>query len=95
MATRLSTPQTNCEPGSLWYPERVRITFTLRRGRLLDPDNAHSSVALKAIVDALKGVYFPDDKAACVEYGSLRQEIGTRYRHLPEVEVLLEEITPP
>lgn len=78
-----------------FYAERVRITFTLRRGRLLDPDNAHSSAALKAIVDRMKGWLFPDDKAACCEYGSLKQETGSQYRHTPEVEVLIEEVSGP
>jgi hypothetical protein len=74
------------------YFQKARITFTLRRGRLLDPDNAHSSRALKVIVDCLKGRLFPDDKAACVEYGPLVQEAASCYRHAPEVEVLVEEV---
>jgi hypothetical protein len=73
--------------------EKARITFTLRRGRSLDPDNAHSSKALKVIVDELKGRLFPDDKAACCCYGPLKQITGSQYRHNPCVEVLVEEIT--
>ena len=81
-----------CYGDSGLFFQRARITFTLRRGRLLDPDNAHSSRCLKVLVDVLKAWLFPDDKQACVEYGPIRQETGKQWRLQPEVEVLVEEL---
>jgi hypothetical protein len=80
------------EAGSPWVGEKVRITFTTRRGRLLDPGNAVRSLALTGIENGLKGKAFPDDSARHIEYGSLVQEAAACYRHAPEVEVLVEEV---
>jgi len=75
--------------GSPWVGERVRISFVIRRGRLIDPDNLASG-ATKSIIDGLKGCAFPDDDAAHVVMGEWRQESGKAYRLFPEVEVWLE-----
>lgn len=78
--------------GSPWVGERVRISFVIRRGRRVDPQNAMQSSALKAIVDGLKGGAFPDDDAKHLEMGEVRQEPGARYKLCPEVEVIVESM---
>ncbi len=78
----------------LWSAKRVRITFTLFRGRVLDPDNAASSFALKAVCDQLVAHgFFPDDSAKHVCYAPIRQVTGAQFRHQPAVQVELEEWT--
>lgn len=77
-----------------WHAERVQITFTLYRGRYLDPDNAAGSICLKSVVDALKGKLFPDDSHRHVQYGPIRQEVSREYGRQPAVGVLVEEMEP-
>lgn len=78
------------------FSGRVRLTFTLYRARKLDEDNAHSSLALKYVVDGLKGLAFPDDSIRWVEYGHIRQEPAWQYRgKSAAVEVLIEECVGP
>lgn len=68
---------------------RVRISFVIRRPRLLDPDNARSSSALKAGLDGLVAAgLIKDDSCAFIELGDVRQEKAKAC----EVEVILEEL---
>jgi hypothetical protein len=70
---------------------RVRISFVVRRARRLDPDNAASSQALKAIVDGFRDAgLLKDDTADYCERGSVTQEIGKQYKLCPSVIVRLE-----
>jgi hypothetical protein len=80
--------------GSVNPPQRrVRVSFILRRGRRLDPDNAASTRALKSLVDGLRDAgLLKDDTEQYCERGSVRQEIGREYRLRPSVLVILEEI---
>lgn len=71
---------------------KVRITFTIRRGRVVDADNAAGSLALKAIVDALQPDIIPDDGPDYVEFAPVIQDTGKEYRLRPEVHVLVEEL---
>lgn len=66
------------------------ISFVLRRGRFLDPDNARSSACLKAIIDGIVDAgLIRGDTVELVRAGEVAQETGWRRR--PEVVVLLEE----
>lgn len=78
-----------------WFAERVRITFTLYRGRALDPDNAASSLCTKAIVDELRSRFFPDDSSKHVSYGPIQQVTGKQYARQPAVGVLIEDCAGP
>lgn len=82
----------NAQIAEPWFAQRVRITFTLYRGRALDPDNAAGSLCLKAAVDEMRGKFFPDDSHKHVEYGPIRQVTGKQYAGQPAVEVTLETI---
>lgn len=66
----------------------VVVSVVIRRGRILDEDNARAS--LKAIFDALfKHAITPDDSAKWVKLGSLTQETGGRWQCMPEVEIIV------
>ena len=72
---------------------QVRLTFILRRGRKVDPDNALA--ACKALIDGLtdepgRPALLPDDSAAFVEYAPIVFETGKSWRHCEEVMVLVE-----
>jgi Holliday junction resolvase RusA-like endonuclease len=68
----------------------VRISYIIRRPRLLDPDNAMSSKALKAAVDGIvEAGLLRGDTVKLVTIGYVRQEKAKE----PEVEIILEEIT--
>lgn len=72
---------------------RVQISFTVRRGRRLDPDNAASSLALKGIVDGLRDAgLLADDTAKYCERGAVLQEISKEYKQRPSVVVRLEPL---
>ncbi len=53
---------------------KVRLTFTVFRGRTLDPDGALG--AMKPIIDGLKGEAFTDDSARFVELAPVRFVTG-------------------
>jgi len=68
----------------------VTVNVTIRRGRLLDEDNARAS--LKAVFDGLfKGGITPDDSPQWVKLGTLTQEVGKRWKLKPEIEIVVEE----
>jgi hypothetical protein len=62
------------------YFEPVRIEFTVRRGRVLDPDNALAG--LKSLIDGLttrrmqRPGLIPDDSAAWVSWAPIRFVTG-------------------
>ena len=67
---------------------QVRLTFILRRGRLVDPDNALA--ACKALIDGLtdepgRPALLPDDSASMVEYAPIVFETGKAWRQREEV----------
>jgi hypothetical protein len=75
---------------------KVRISIVVRRPRRTDPDATLASV--KPIVDALfcrdkngTGIT-PDDSDRYVEYGSISQETGARWRGCEEVEIRVESL---
>lgn len=53
---------------------KVRLTFTIFRGRALDPDGA--TWAMAPLIDGLKGEAFGDDDAVGVELGGVRFVTG-------------------
>jgi hypothetical protein len=68
----------------------VTVNVTIRRGRLLDEDNARAS--LKAVFDGLfKKAITPDDSPQWVKLGTLTQEINKRWKLKPEIEIIVEE----
>ena len=68
----------------------VTVSVTIRRGRLLDEDNARAS--LKAVFDGLfKNAITPDDSPQWVKLGTLTQEIAKRWKMKPEIEIVVEE----
>jgi hypothetical protein len=69
----------------------VRVSMIVRRGRVIDLDNAITGT--KAARDALfvKAIT-PDDGPKWVELGSVRVESGKRYAEAPEVEFVIEEL---
>lgn len=81
------------------FTGKVRITFTVRRGRKLDPDNA--AAGCKALLDGLKrskgAPSFPamiaDDSSEWVELAPVVQECGKRWKGCEEVRVEVEEIS--
>ena len=69
---------------------RATVQVVIYRGRTLDPDNAMAGC--KAIVDGLKGVAFPDDSAAFVEYLPVKMVTGKLYaRERARVEIYIKE----
>ncbi len=56
------------------FEGRVRLTFTLFRGRSLDADGA--TWALSALIDGLKGEAFVDDSTRFVELAPVRFVTG-------------------
>lgn len=68
----------------------VTVSVTIRRGRLLDEDNARAS--LKAVFDGLfKNAITPNDSPQWVKLGTLTQEIAARWKLKPEIEIVVEE----
>ena len=72
---------------------KVRLTFTIRRSRRVDPDNALAS--MKALVDGLvdqpgRPALLRDDNEALVEFGAVRFECGAAWSKRPEVIVAVE-----
>lgn len=68
----------------------VVVSVTIRRGRLLDEDNARAS--LKAVFDGLfKQAITPDDSPQWVKLGTLTQEVGKRWKLKPEIEIVVKE----
>jgi hypothetical protein len=65
----------------------VRVEITVRRGRVVDDDNAVS--ACKAVRDSLWGpdCMLPADDWRFFESYQVRQETGGRWRMCPEVEI--------
>lgn len=75
---------------------KVEVSLLVRRGRVLDPDNALAGC--KAVLDQLlcrrrngAGVV-EDDSAAFVDYVSVRFETGARWRLRPEVVVTISPV---
>lgn len=72
---------------------RVQISFIVRRGRRLDPDNAAASSSLKALVDGLRDAgLLADDTAKHCTRGAVDQEISKEYKQRPSVVVRLEPL---
>lgn len=70
----------------------VAVSVIVRRGRLLDEDNARAG--LKAIFDGLfKRGITPDDSPKWVTLGELTQQVGGEWRYAPEVEIIVKETT--
>ena len=74
----------------------VRVSVVVRRGRVIDRDNARSG--LKAVFDSLfcakrngEGIT-PDDGPQWVHEGPLTFECGAVWRGREEVELLIEEM---
>jgi hypothetical protein len=68
------------------YP--VTVSATIRRGRVLDDDNAKAS--LKAALDGLfKQAVTPDDSVKYVRLGTVTQETGKAFGVKPEVEFVI------
>ncbi len=60
------------------FAGKVRLTFTVWRGRSLDEDGA--TWAMAPIIDGLKGLAFGDDSAAGVELGGVRFVTGRAWQ---------------
>ena len=83
------------DAGRVRFDVKVRITFTLRRGRSADCDNAAAS--MKALSDSFvdepgRPGMLVDDGPDYVEYGPIRQESGKQWRERPEVVVFVEAV---
>jgi hypothetical protein len=86
--------------GRVQFSGKVRITYTIRRGRVVDPDNALASA--KSLLDGLafskwhkernRDAMIQGDGPQWVEFAPVRQEIGALYRDRPEVLVQVEEL---
>jgi hypothetical protein len=82
----------NALAGLSWRPERVRVSFTVRRARSVDYDNLCSSLALKALQDSMVDVgIVPNDTPAYVERGLIVQDTGRQWKDFPEVVMLIQE----
>lgn len=68
----------------------VRVSIVVRRGRVMDLDNALTG--LKGCLDALftGDRITPDDGPKCLELGGLRLETGKQWRDRPEVLFVVE-----
>lgn len=67
----------------------VRISLTVRRGRVLDPDNAIS--ASKQLLDALVSYHVIEgDSAKHLSIGEVRQETGARWKGREQIVVTIE-----
>lgn len=74
------------------FEGRTSISFIIRRGRLLDDDNAAASACLKAIVDGLRDAgLIKGDNYSLMRRGTVTQTTGAQWRLFPEVEVRIEE----
>ncbi len=72
---------------------RVRVSFIVRRGRRLDPDNAASSICLKAVLDGIvEAGLLEDDTLLHCERGDVTQETGKEYKLRPSLVVRLEPV---
>jgi uncharacterized protein YbjT (DUF2867 family) len=77
------------------FAGKVRISYTVRRGRRLDADNCAGSSALKAVTDTLVACgALQGDGTQWVEYAPVQQETGKQWRERPEVIILVEEMEP-
>jgi len=80
-------------PGVEPVQGRVRVSYILRRGRRLDPDNAASTGVLKVLLDSIvEAGLLKDDTLLYCTRGEVTQEVGKQYRECPSVVVILEEI---
>jgi hypothetical protein len=87
---------------SLPFEGKVRISFTVYRGRQVDECNLYGSLALKAIIDGIsespwhreRGLpaMLPDDSPKWLERGTVGQVTGQRWKPWPEVNVIVEEM---
>ena len=69
-------------------PFPVRVDITIRRGRVMDTDNALAS--LKAVIDGLfKGQCTPDDSSAFLALQTPKQETGRAWVGREEVEFVI------
>ena len=71
----------------------VDVSLFIRRGRVVDQDNALASC--KALLDGLfNGGITPSDSCEWVRYVDVRQETGTKWRQAPEVVVTVRPRAP-
>jgi hypothetical protein len=78
------------QAGSPRAKGRVRVNVSIRRGRVMDEDNALGG--LKAVFDGLfKGCVTPDDSARWVTLGRIEQQTGKAWGKAPEVVFIIEE----
>lgn len=74
------------EGGAPYYTQKVRVTFEIRRGRVIDPDNALAG--LKYVIDGLTSKrmqrtgMIPDDSAEWVEYAPIVFTTGKVWKDL-------------
>jgi hypothetical protein len=74
------------------FTSKIRLSFVVYRGRVLDHDNISGSLSLTAICNALKGRAFKDDSPRYVVRGTVEQVTGARYRKCPAVVVRIEAV---
>lgn len=68
----------------------VEVSITVRRGRLIDPDNALAGC--KSLIDELfNEAITPDDSAKRISFQPVRQETGKQYRGAEEVVFTIRE----
>lgn len=72
---------------------RVRVSMIIRRGREIDDDNAITGT--KVARDALfNDAITPDDSRKWVRLGEVDQQAGKAWKERPEVEFIIEELSP-
>lgn len=72
---------------------KVRVSVITRRGRLMDTCNVVGG--LKPLLDGIfVKAMTPDDSPRWLELGSVRQITGKQWRDMPEVELVIESVTP-
>lgn len=75
------------------FEKRVRVSWVIRRGRKIDPDNACSSAVLKHCLDGcVDAGLLRGDSEQFVECGTVTQETGRLYRDRPEILLILQEV---
>lgn len=81
------------QAGRVQLEGKVRITYTLYRGRMVDPDNAMA--ATKALLDGLRDEpgrpgMLAGDTSRHVEFGPIQQITGACYKSRESVRVSVE-----
>jgi hypothetical protein len=75
--------------GCPYLPGKVRVSFIIYRGRVLDHCNLHGSGCLRAAINGLKQKAFVDDDPQHLEWGNVQQVTGKEHRQCP---VLLMQV---